>query len=155
DGGSGVTINVYNIAFVVHDGAELDLSNLTLAGSKAASVQTDPNSTTVMNNVSFKDNDATSGAAINNTGDMTITGGTFSGNDATADGGAIFNIGNLVLNGVTFTDNDAGARGGAIANGGTLTINASPVTTFDNNHSSTQEETEGGGALFLDGDSQS
>ena len=155
--GAGVTLDVNNIAFVVHDDAEFVLNGMTIINSAVASIQTDPLATVTLNNVDFTNNNkATNGGAIDNGGTMTINGGTFNGNAATADGGAIVNGNNatLTLNGVTFKNNTAGARGGAIANSGTLTINAtSPATTFDTNSSTTQEETEGGGALFLDANS--
>jgi len=64
-----------------------------------------------------------------NTGTLTASRCTFSGNTASGDGGAIANGGALAVAGSTFSSNTAGGDGGAIeTTGGTVTITGSLFT---------------------------
>ena len=69
---------------------------------------------------------ANSGGGIYNSGTLTLTNSTVSGNSATSGGGAIFNnnAGTLTLTNSTLSGNTAGGHGGGILNYGTLTPTA-------------------------------
>jgi len=54
------------------------------------------------------------GGAIHNQGTLSISGSTFTNNQAKIDGGAIFNGDNLTITGSTFTNNQAKNDGGAM-----------------------------------------
>jgi predicted outer membrane repeat protein len=79
-----------------------------------------------ISNLNFTGGDEFGVGEIATQGNVTIDGGTFSGNYSTTGGSAIYNTGQLRVRGATFTD-DGGeaARGGAIDNGGQLTVVAS------------------------------
>ena len=80
------------------------------------------------------------GGAIYNRGTTSITGSTFTGNEASVYGGAIYNRSTATITDSTFTGNSAGTYGGAIYNRSTATIIDS---TFTGNSA------EGnGGAIF-------
>lgn len=124
------TINVKDSSMVVESGARAIFNATTMA---------------TLDNVTVN-----GGAALNNAGNMTITGSTFGGNTTT---GALYNVGTLSINGDTFNGNTADTRGGAIYNyvqfdsntgygdiPATLTINGG---TFDSNIAGEQ-----GGAIF-------
>jgi predicted outer membrane repeat protein len=87
----------------------------------------------------FTGNNATSGGAIYNYGTLTVTSSTFTNNTATNYGGAINNQNTLTITGSTFTGNTAD-YGGAISHEGTLTVTDS---TFTNNTA-----TNYGGAIY-------
>ena len=81
--------------------------------------------------------DSPEGAGIANRGDLTVTGTTFSGDQASpsGNGGAIANAGTLTVQDSTFTDDSTGNDGGAIDNAdklyagtGTLSVSASTFT---------------------------
>lgn len=118
--------------------------------------------------VSLVGADSNVGAAIINTGNLTVTASTMSGNTATLGGGAVYNTGvmallNSVVSGnygrydsggidnrgtltVTnsaFTGNTSGGNGGGISSAGTLTVTQS---TFSGNGS-----TDRGGAISSSG----
>ncbi|WP_296894216.1 hypothetical protein [uncultured Methanobrevibacter sp.] len=80
-------------------------------------------------------NDGLGGAAINNEGNLKITGGTFSENTTKGEGGAIYNKRDTTINGATFSSNRANGEwgGGAVFNynGYVSLINC----TFENNMS--------------------
>ena len=69
------------------------------------------------------------GGAINNAGELTITGSTISGFSAT-NGSGIYNSGTLLVSTSTFSGNSAYANGGGIYNSGALTVTDS---TFSGN----------------------
>ena len=72
------------------------------------------------------------GGGISNSGALTLTNSTLSGNSADQDGGGIYNAngGTLTLTNSTVSGNNAGVDGGGIRNdpGGTLTLTNSTVT---------------------------
>jgi hypothetical protein len=86
-------------------------------------------------------------SALQTQGNVTIDGGTFTGNTGEDGGSAIVNTGQLTVRGVAFTNNGGEvATGGAIDNRGQLTAIA---TTFTGND--TQLYGTGGGAIVNDG----
>lgn len=108
--------------------AAVNLSGLTIAGGSAANGAAIANSGVLsINAVAFSGNSATQqGAAIfnTNTGNLTVAGSTFSANSAAA-GAAIANAGTAAITNSTFSANTAsGTAGGAIVNTGTLVIAA-------------------------------
>jgi CSLREA domain-containing protein len=56
------------------------------------------------------------GGAIENSGTLTVSNSTFSGNTATSAGGGIFNDGSLAVSNSTFSGNSVSGSGGAIYN---------------------------------------
>lgn len=129
--------------FEVNSGADLTLNNITLSNGYTDDY-----------------------GAIWNSGTLTITNSTLSGNQAvsvdisSARGGAIGNVGDLTIDNSTFTGNSAastiagsGAIGGAIDNsGGTLTVSNS---TFNNNFVDDGGGNNGyGGAIHTSGTAQ-
>ena len=90
-------------------------------------------------NCTFKNNSAKSGGAIINHGSLTLSGCTFTGNNAMWGsgssylncGGAVFSDGTLTITNCTFNDNAASQQGGAIYNGGT--INSVSDCNFNSN----------------------
>ncbi len=112
--------------FIVNSGVTLGLRGLTLTGGNVGNV-----------------GNGGRNRAIFNSGTVTITGSTFSGNFAGA-GGAIYNNGSgtLTVTGSTFANNNAGIVGGAIFNSGTVNIMGS---TFSGNSA------DNGGAIYNDG----
>ena len=115
-----------------------------------------------LNNVNFENNDAgvASGNAlpgnggalhISGAGDITITGGTVSGNIAAKEGGGLWNgSGIMEVNGVSITGNsaigNATGGGGIFNNGGTLTVDA--ATTLTENIADGADVGGRGGAIF-------
>jgi hypothetical protein len=82
----------------------------------------------VMNNVIVQSNQARDlGGGLNNQGEATLTGVTFTGNETRgqAGGGAIYNAGTLTIHSGAFQQNQAtqNGDGGAITNAGTATLN--------------------------------
>jgi predicted outer membrane repeat protein len=120
--------------FVVSGSATLELDGLTLQNGNAGVGH--------------------GGAIFNDSGTLTVTASTFSGNNTAASGGAIFNDGTLTVVASTFSGNhSASASGGAIFNhvGRTLTVMAS---TFSDNSATNIGGIivhTGGGAIFNNG----
>ena len=102
-----------------------------------------------ISNLNFTDGYSlgTNASALAAHGNVTIDGGTFTGNTAEDGGSAIENTGQLTVRGATFTDNGGeAATGGAIDNRGQLTAVA---TTFTSND--TQLYGTSGGAIVNGG----
>ena len=108
-------------------------------GGGVATVVTIPSSTSRvhLSNVTVRNGHASyRGGGINNSGILTISNITVSGNSATlfccGEGGGIFNSGSLTINNSTITANTArgtpGRGGGIFNNFGTLTVNNSTIT---------------------------
>jgi len=98
-----------------------------------------PGSGTAINNLNINNGYAAnggSGGAITNASSITVSGSTFTGNQATGSGGAIFNGGSLTVMNSTFTSNSArGGNGGAIDNSnfeGCGTVTVSNSTFYQN-----------------------
>lgn len=92
----------------------------------------------ILNRVKLRNGEGGSGGAIyNNSGKLTITNSTLSGNKTFGAGGAVYSLDDLVVRGSTFSGNSAGSPtllmsnfGGAISNYGNAAITNS--TFFDN-----------------------
>ncbi|PWT84752.1 MAG: hypothetical protein C5B58_04225 [Acidobacteria bacterium] len=144
----------------------LDISiSLVILGSGATTTFIDAHSSTTvvtisdsaahvtLSNLTIRNGKATSGAGINNSGTLTLTNSTISGNWAavpcihlglvgclsrgTASGGGIYNSGTLIVSNSIISGNHAGSNcsanpcsavGGGIYNLGTLTIRNSTLT---------------------------
>jgi hypothetical protein len=143
------------------NGASLTVSTSSFsnnsAGSSGGAISNDRNSsipalpTATVSTSTFSGNSSFQGAAISNTGTMTLTGDTFSSNSASNRGGALQNFSDfglppsLTVSSSTFTNNFSSAGqatgGAAYFLNGTATFTDS---TFSGNSASS------GGALFLD-----
>jgi hypothetical protein len=131
---------------IVGRGATLEYT-FTTAETPIMSV---PGAVTVhISNLNFTDGYSVSAnaSALATQGNVTIDGGTFTGNTDETGGSAIENTGRLTVRGAAFTDNGGeAATGGAIDNRGQLTVVA---TTFAENN--TQLYGTGGGAIVNSG----
>lgn len=151
---------------------------LTIEGSNSGNpvpvMQVESNATVNLQNLTISDgfSGTDPGGAILNHGTLTVTNGTFSGNetfsgettfdgelDSGGPGGAIFNDGTLNVINSTFSGNGAEGSefsggvafqigGGAIYNHGTLTVTNS--TFSDNGVASLSSDSKGGGAISSD-----
>jgi hypothetical protein len=102
-----------------------------------------------ISNLNFSDGYSvnSNASALATAGNVTIDGGSFTGNEDTIGGSAIENTGQLTVRGVAFTNNGGEvATGGAIDNSGQLTA---IDTTFTGNN--TQLYGTSGGAIVNDG----
>ncbi len=99
------------------------------------------NSNLTVKNSSFLSNNATYGGAIYNSGNIIISGSTFTGNKATNEGGVIYttSASNVNISSSTLENNIAGSNGGVILNTGNLTINSNRIVGNSANY---------GGAIF-------
>jgi hypothetical protein len=118
----------------------------------------------MLSNLTIRSGVGVSGGGIYNSGQLTITGSTVSGNSVfhgsgSALGGGLYNSGTVTINRSTFNNNaaatgsctDCGAFGGGIYNSGTLTVNNS---TFSGNSAVTNCSTHCfiyGGGIDSDG----
>jgi hypothetical protein len=84
------------------------------------------------------------GSGISNTGTLTLTGCTISGNTGFS-GGGIINGGILNISGCEITDNTSGVAGGGIENGGSLTIANSIISGNSSGGGSGGGNGQGGG----------
>lgn len=98
-------------SFTVTIGASVTINKLTMTGGNCNSVCPVGNS----------------GGGIYNSGTLTLTNSTVSGNLASAGGGGIYNDGTLTLTNSTLSGNLASAGGGGILNYGTLTLSNSTL----------------------------
>jgi len=118
--------------------------NLTINGPGAGSLEISGNSasrvfnisgpfTVAISGVTIKNaHSASDGGGINNSGTLTVTDSTFSGNSA-ADGGGITNFGTLTVTNSTFSDNSATTfSGGGIVHSGSGTVTVTN-STFSRN----------------------
>ena len=111
-----------------------DLTAPILDGGNTNQVMTVASGTTLnLSGVDVENGSTAGGGAIYNSGTVTVTDSTFSGNSATGGaGGAILNNGTATVTDSTFSGNSAplGGNGGAIFNNGPATITNS---TFSSN----------------------
>jgi predicted outer membrane repeat protein len=115
-----ITIVGHNSTITRGRGAD-DFSLLTVSDCESADV-------TVINvNFTNGGGDILYGGAIDNENELTVQGGTFSGNEAEY-GGAIYNDGGMKVTGATFTHNSASEYGGAIYNVYDGTVEGSSFT---------------------------
>jgi hypothetical protein len=96
----------------VGGGGTLDLSNSMIAGISASVIVA-----------------RDSGGGIYNSGSLTVSDSTLSGNSTSGDGGGIYNTGSLTVSGSTLSGNSAvDGSGGGITNFGTLTVSDSTLS---------------------------
>ncbi|MDD3885486.1 MAG: hypothetical protein PHI35_01290 [Victivallaceae bacterium] len=104
---------------------------ISIIGGAAATLNTD-----------FSTNKAKNGGAIYNSATLSVTGGTFANNSATAGlGGAIYNSATANISGATFSGNSTTHLGGAIYNFKTMTLG-------DNTFSGNLAAGGSGGAIY-------
>lgn len=119
----------------------LTLQNITLQNFADSAIN-NSGTLNILEGTSFTSNGDTNehGGAISNSGILTISGGTFSGNHAALHGGAIYNSGTLYINGlnentnILFTDNTAhenDANDIYLTSGSTFTISGQGTVTFN------------------------
>jgi predicted outer membrane repeat protein len=125
-------------------GATLAVTDLNFTNGASAIAATGNGNITVQGGT-FTGNHAANGGAINSTtgqGSLTVTGATFTGNTATQAGGAIYTseaAATTTVTGSTFIKNTAGSIGGAIYN--FFDMNVADSTFVAN-------QAEDGGAIF-------
>jgi CSLREA domain-containing protein len=121
-GASNLTLNGNNNGPLldVFAGRSLAVQDLTIADASAPSGAAIRNSGTLtVSHAIFANNHASSqGGAIANFATLTVTDSTFSGNHADDSAGAITSVGTLTLSNSTFSDNHADFHGGAIVSFG-------------------------------------
>jgi hypothetical protein len=109
------------------------VTNSTFSGNFGGAISNAANSTLTIAGCSLTGNPAGTmeipavGGGISNSGTLTITNSTLSGNSATIDGGGIENDGTLTVTGTTLSGNVANL-GGGISNFGTLTVTNSTLS---------------------------
>jgi predicted outer membrane repeat protein len=125
-GGGGL----YNVGAVTLNSCAFT-GNTVTASSAGGGIENYSSGTAAINNCTFTNNSASgsgssasSGGAIGNSGAMTITGSTFTGNTAASDGGAIYSDGALTISTTSFLNSVCGSDGGAIRSQGTSSISA-------------------------------
>ncbi|MCX7791115.1 MAG: CSLREA domain-containing protein [Chloroflexaceae bacterium] len=151
--GSGQTITISGNnavrVMIVDSGADLTLRNLTItnASTPLSGGGVVNSGTLTVSNSTFSGNSAGSGGGIVNlsSGTLTVINSTFSGNSANFGGGIDNAGGTVTVTNSTFSGNSANVRGGGIYNnpGSTLTVTNS---TFSGNGA-----TNGGGGVFVNG----
>jgi len=126
-------------------GTGATLTNLVTVDGGGSSVSDNgtifyvPGSSTAINSLNINNGYAAnggSGGAITNANSITVSGSTFTGNQATGSGGGIFNGGTLTVINSTFSSNSTtGGNGGAIDNSnfeGCGTVTVSNSTFYQN-----------------------
>jgi CSLREA domain-containing protein len=137
---TGGTLNISNNMNIVGPGANL----LSIDGKGTAQVFNIYGGTVTISGVSIVNGNTISsggnvGGGINNSGTLTVTNSTFSGNTAANGGGGIFNEnGTLTVANSTFNGNSSGYYGGAI-------MSMSPLTVTDSTFSGNSSGYYGGG----------
>jgi len=109
---------------------------VTISGNNSVAVFDVPEGMTVtLSNVTISNGSAASGGGIDNSGTLTVSNCTLTGNSATGyegGGGGIFNSGTLTVTGSTLSDNTASSQadalGGGIDNSGALTVSGSTIS---------------------------
>lgn len=145
----GNSFTIYGSGFrclTVDPGGVLTVQNVTIdgciRGSNGGAIMN--SGTLTITNSSFSGNQTTGlgtpGGAISNEGTLTVLNSAFSGNAASSSGGAIANYGTLTARYNQFEGNFANLFGGGIGNEGTATIDSN---TFAYNISS-----NAGGAIY-------
>ncbi len=150
---AGITINAGNVT----------ISNLTVQNFSGSGIDV-AGGTAMMTGSTLSHNSAPEGGGINNSGVLTLTDCTVSGNQATniafdyqsANGGGIWNGGTMTLTDCTISGNvaggsyvgyDVGNSGGGIYNIGTMRVASSNVI----NDTATGYTSSGGGGIYNGG----
>jgi predicted dienelactone hydrolase len=137
DGGSLITVSGGNSVgvFSVNAGVRFTVENLTIANAKSANGGGINNSGTLtVTNSTVSGNSSegdikVGGSGISNVGTATVTNSTVSGNSSAHGLGGIANWGSsLTVTNSTVSGNSAGGAGGGIVNFGTLTVTNSTVS---------------------------
>jgi hypothetical protein len=144
----------------IENGGTLSITNTTIKGNKTtsnstttyggaiynkyASIITIANSTITGNTTSST---SSGGGGIYNTGTLTVTSSTISGNTASS-GGGIYNTGTLTVTSSTISGNTA-SSGGGIYNTGTLTVTSSTIS--GNTAASYSYYSSSGGGIYSSG----
>lgn len=125
-----ITLSGNNVirVFIVESGANLGLTNLTVADSRTG-------------------DDGLGGGGVLNNGTLAVTNSTFTENSSVGNGGAIANRGTLTVTNSTFADNTATQDGGAIAN---ATLNGRATVAYST-FSGNSAAAGGGGAIDNNG----
>jgi len=128
-------------------------------GGKSGVFVVDSGAQAVLTGLTIDKGVALSGAGIDNSGTLSVSNTTISGNNATSpsletNGGGIYNAGTLNLIDVTVANNNAGndsqgANGGGIYNAGTL--NLTDVTVANNKAQSALSQGGNGGGIYNNG----
>ena len=123
-------------------GGTLEIANCTIANNTAndvGGIYNASNGTAIITNCTFDSNTGTNGCGAignaTNANEMTISGGSFTGNAAGTNGGGIWNGSTLTINNVTISGNTCNSsnNGGGIYNNGTLNTNGTLVVTGNHN----------------------
>jgi CSLREA domain-containing protein len=99
-----------------------------LDGTGAHRVLSVPTGTVSLSGLTIRNGSAAQGAGIANSGVLTVTSSTITGNTATDQGGGIFNGGTLTVSNSTIAGNTATNQGGGLFNGGTATFSFATVS---------------------------
>jgi len=129
-GNNGVSSRDFNIFNIDTDG-DLTISGVTVSGAKTSAVGGAFNNSgkLTVSNSSISGNTTSGGGGIANSGALTVSSSTISGNSASSgSGGGIFNNGTFTLTSSTLYNNSAG-NGGGITNSGTLTVTNSTLSS--------------------------
>ena len=135
------------------EGVELVINGdgkVTLSGNSASQIlNVAAGNDVTVNGITFTKGTATTGGAIYNAGELTVTNSTFNANTGSTSGGALYNTGTAEISGTNFTNNSAVNYGGAIRNSGNLTVTDA---VFKDNTTSTQSwQQSHGGNLYSTG----
>ena len=105
-------------------------NTLTISGNNALTVLTIASGSMTLSGLTIANGNGAAGG-ISNSGTLSVTNSSFSGNSGTFWAGGIFNVGTLTITDSTFSGNSSpGNSGGGIENQGTLTVTNS---TFSDN----------------------
>jgi hypothetical protein len=127
---------------IYNNGGTLEIANCSIANNTAndvGGIYNSSNGTAIITNCTFDSNTGTNGCGAignaTNANEMTISGGSFTGNAAGTNGGGIWNGSTLTINNVTITGNTCNSsnNGGGIYNNGTLNTNGTLVVTGNHN----------------------
>ena len=129
---TGNNITISNIIFI----------NGNMAGDMGGALHS--SGSIILNNVTFKDNNANNGGAIYAAGKTTINNALFVNNKASKKGGAIFTNGNSNLINCIFENNTA-------KNGGAVYFNKGIRNSIINSTFNGNKATRAGGAIFIRG----
>ena len=146
--GNGRTIDGSNQARIFNiTGNNITISNLifingNMIGGRGGALHS--SGLIILNNVTFKDNNAENGGAISSSGDCIINSTNFINNTASASGGAIFANGNSNQINATFENNSAN-------NGGAVYFNSGIKNSLINSIFNGNNATRSGGAIFVRG----
>jgi hypothetical protein len=144
---------IYNEAGTIVIARSVISGNIESGGNGAGGgIRNDDEGAMTITDSSISDNEAAMrGGGISNSGLLTVTKSTLSGN-TTDNGGGIYNTGAATITNSTLSDNQATGSGGGISHAGAVTINLFYVTLTDNvADCNTTGVGNGGGISVVDG----